>query len=210
MLIQKSNTNFQGGFLFPNMPKTSRPRLDNIAKRGKQIFDNFEKEGDVFLVIRDKYDKRVFGLIQKYDLKYKYFPEISTKSGLDSEQPEGLSKLLLNPPTPQKEKISEKKTNPQAYIFNILNSIKIRIDNPKVKEKSGMTIIDSPNSRVEVIISPISKESKYYVKVLPKISMPDFSARYYEVPQNGEPVSEFRGPNSIIQFSRLFKGTLEK
>ena len=43
------NTSFKGGFRIRNIGDANKAELNNLFKRGKQIFDNFENEGDVFI-----------------------------------------------------------------------------------------------------------------------------------------------------------------
>ena len=96
MNIQRtSNQNFCGGFRLRNVSdevKTKIPEL--INKRGKQVFNNFENTNDVFVVVRDKYDRIVAKFIKDNGISLEYYPQISTKSGLDTECPELLSELL--------------------------------------------------------------------------------------------------------------------
>ena len=41
MNIQSTNLNFQGGFRFKNMPIEAKSRIPEIAKRDKQVFENY-------------------------------------------------------------------------------------------------------------------------------------------------------------------------
>ena len=45
------NTNFTGGFRFPNMSIEAKDKLPELVKKKRQIFNDFENQGDVFLLL---------------------------------------------------------------------------------------------------------------------------------------------------------------
>ena len=54
------NTSFKGGFRIRNIGEANKAELNNLFKKRKQIFDNFENEGDVFITLRDEMDKKMY------------------------------------------------------------------------------------------------------------------------------------------------------
>ena len=92
-----SNQSFSGAFRVRKPSEDVVRNLSELIKgRGKQIFNNFENTGDVFIVTRDNYDRVVAKFVKDNNLPLEYYPKINTKSGLDSEEPQRLSELLKN------------------------------------------------------------------------------------------------------------------
>jgi len=89
-----TDTNFQGGFRFKQMPVVARKDLTEFITTKKQVFNDFEAIGDVFLVTRDKTNSKVAQFIRKHNLKFEFYPTINTKCGLDTEMPEKLTQLI--------------------------------------------------------------------------------------------------------------------
>ena len=90
-----SNNNFKGTFVLQPKTQQMRAAIPDIIKKGRQIFYNIKSEGDVVIVTKDKYDKKVKEFIARDNVPFAYYPEINTSSGLDSEVPSGLRALML-------------------------------------------------------------------------------------------------------------------
>ena len=86
--------NFKGTFVLNPQNVQVRKVIPDIIKKGRQIFYDIKNEGDVVIVTKDKYDKRVRDFIEEKNLEFSYYPEISTRSGLDDEIPSGLKTLI--------------------------------------------------------------------------------------------------------------------
>lgn len=89
-----SNANFRGAFLLKPQTPQVREAIPDIVKKGRQIFRDIKSDGDVVLVTKDKFDSRIGKFIETEGLQFEYYPEISTKSGLDDQKPLGLKNLL--------------------------------------------------------------------------------------------------------------------
>ena len=89
-----SNNNFKGTFVLQPKTQQMRAAIPDIIKKGRQIFYNIKSEGDVVIVTKDKYDKKVKEFIARDNVPFAYYPEINTSSGLDSEVPSGLRALM--------------------------------------------------------------------------------------------------------------------
>ena len=216
------NTNFTGGFRFPNMSIEAKDKLPELVKKKRQIFNDFENQGDVFFVVRDFQDKNVLEFIKDNNLKFEYYPQISTKSGLDTEKPEILSQLLQNM-KPQKvktleqakkiikSKISASKTvqTKDSNIETIFKALKLDIKNPKTTTSiSGCKIIEDPETGKKVWISPESKYGINYVLIEPKSL--DFNVERYAISKEGEVIAIYNSPDGINQFKKNFNATLAR
>lgn len=218
MHIQQTQTSFNGGFLFRNMPQEAKNKLPEITKKGKQIFDNFQTKGDVFLVLRDQYDKKALGFIKEHKLQFEYYPEISTRSGLDSEEPEGLIKLLgkykytpINSIRGTQKVLSNRRklnniesTSPE-YISKILRAL--CIDNPgssETKLVKGASIVDDKEFSRKIIISPPSKHNIHFVCVEPYSS--NAPSKRYAIDSDGNILARYSTPEGI----RMFQENLSK
>ena len=89
-----SSTNFQGGFRLQNLSPEVQAKVPNIVNKHRQIFNNFERQGDIFLSVRDGADFKVANFIKKHKIAFEYYPNINTKSKLDNERPWELTNLI--------------------------------------------------------------------------------------------------------------------
>lgn len=232
MQIQNSsNINFQGGFRFPNMKTTAKNQLPELFKKGKQIFYDFEKKGDVFLLTRPEKDYIVAKFISKHKLKFEYYPEISTTTrALDSEIHEPLTNMLneLKPKKITNEKEMMGSIKERHKSANLEKSIKIPAVSPerleadnRVLTKLGIDIPEAKHSMTDnvhtivskqsgekVLISASSKNGFKYVMYTPKsIEEP---VRRYAVTSDGMILAEFNTPTEIVQFKRNLNATIVK
>ena len=91
----QSNLNFSGSFRIPRGKFKAQHEIPQLFTQGRQIFYDIKEDGDMFIVLRDNYDRRVAKYIKENNVSgLEYYPEINTKSGLDDQKPEGLIVLL--------------------------------------------------------------------------------------------------------------------
>ena len=217
----KYNQSFSGGFRFHNVSSEMKTQISElITKRGKQVFLDFEKQGDVFLVTRDKLDGVVAGFITKNKLPFEYYPQISTKSGLDSQCPEILSELLkINNFAPiktvtQLKKVVHNKNKAQyienkssQYIENILKSLCVDNKHPIHTKKGVKIVVDNEFDR-KILISPPSKYNIHYVVVQP--NSPNKAMERYAIASDGIMLQAYKTPDSIKNFHKQFNSLLLK
>ena len=95
ILNNTSNTNFSGAFRIKRHYAKAKAEIPAMFTQGRQIFRDIKENGDMVVVLRDNYDKRVGQYIQEnYPIEIEYYPEINTKYGLDDEKQEELKKLI--------------------------------------------------------------------------------------------------------------------
>lgn len=218
-----SNNTFSGGFRFSDMPANSIEKLPELAKKGKQIFYDFEKKGDVFVVLRDKLDNRMKNFISSEDLKFEYYPTINCKSGLDSEKPDLLSALIKKVEKPistmkdltkilseknrVKQTFSEEKQ--PDYLKNILSAL--FMDTSLVinkTTKNGVKIIEDKEFARKILISPPSKHDIHFVLVQPE-SISKESSRY-AISSDGKILARYSSTEGLETFRKNFEKSLIK
>lgn len=221
MQINKTaQTSFQGGFRFPQMPTVARNELENFITTKKQIFDNFCRNGDVFLVTRDKTNFKVAEFIHKHNLNFEFYPTINTKCELDAEKPEGLVALLAKTKekpittktqlrkslTYQKKKEYLEVASPK-YTDKILNAIRIS-NKDSVEHIKGAIVVTDKEFQKKVYISPPSKLNIHYVRIQPS-SMDNIVERY-AIDSEGNILARYQTPNAILEFNKRFNNLLVK
>ena len=213
-----SNQNFTGTFIFTPKTKETREAIPNIIKKGRQIFHNIRTEGDVVIVTRDNYDKKVHEFITKAGLKFSYCPKISTKSGLDDEQPEKLKELLkihansirenctaLTEYIPAKKLNFEEQSN---YLKETLTTLRLNVDDAIVtQDKRGIySIVDKAHKRT--IKSSGFKNGIAYIYIQPD-SYSQSSYRFL-VGQNGKEIlKQYETPEETKLFNKKFISALD-
>ena len=219
MQIQNNNsTSFGYGYKFIRMPKAAKEDLPDIIKKGKTIYYGFEgKKSNVFLVTKDNFHDIVASFIKKYNLNYRFYPEVKSEMDFKIGHPEKLSEIIrdMNPSEinftdelkrriavrTAKQKIQEK--SPE-YTKNILNSLKIEPDLSTLQSKNGIKIIENVNKTERVLISPPDKNDIHYVKVQQLVSMTDCADKRYAMTSDGKIVKNYSDIDEILTFSKLF------
>lgn len=215
-----TQTNFQGGFKFPQMPIEARTELGNFITTHKQVFENFTRKGDVFLVTRDRTNFKVAEFIHNHNLRFEFYPSINTKCGLDTEKPEGLAELLstikeepITSKTQLKKNLTRQKLmerikdkSPQ-YIDNVLKALCIDNKHP-IKNYNGISIISDNEFQRNIFITPPSKLKIHYVKVEP-VSL-DKTVERYAIDTDGNILAKFQTPDAIKTFNERFNKLIIK
>ncbi len=213
-LSQTSNQNFEGAFrIKPNEIK-AKTEIPLLFTQGRQIFNDILETGDKFIVVRDKYDKRIGKYIQENGISgVEYYPEINTKSGLDDEIPEGLLKLIKDKTvkvitdineicrtsTARKKLVKPSKSNKE--VDKIANALRLNIENPQVTSTSSFTKVrdNEKNRTIEIIMQ---NKGTIYVHVKPDHLYED-STRCI-IDGQGNIIKKFETPDEIIKFMKKF------
>ena len=213
------NTSFKGGFRIRNIGD-NKAELNNLFKRGRQIFDNFENEGDVFITVRDEMDRKMYRFIKNKNLNFEYYMKINTHSGLDNEKPQELSRLIgvyKDPVVKTLEKLKEvinatdrnaidlfePKLCTTATSEKIIRKLRINFNPKNLSQKKKLMVYnDRPFDR-KVLISPENKFGDYYVVVMPNSK--NLSQERYLVSKKGDIINPYNTPDAIITFSKNFK-----
>lgn len=215
--------NFNGAFRIKPSDIKSQLEIPNLFTQGRQIFGDILEKGDMVIVLRDNYDKRIAKYICANNLKdIEYYPEINTKSGLDSEISEGLLKLINNGTTKVLTDINEickrcfahpkakrysKKPTVSKEIEKISNALRLNIEKPIVSTNSTSTIIRDENKKrtIEVIMQ---NKGNSYVYVRPDIPYMD-SIRCI-LDGKGSIMKRFETPNEMLNFNKRFRKLKEE
>ena len=99
-----NSINFKGAFLLHHPSTTVKKNILPALGKHRQVFNNFTPEGDVLYITRKGADKNVAEFLtnlietqktkKKAAQKFKYYPELSTKSGFDDGEPEEAKRIL--------------------------------------------------------------------------------------------------------------------
>ena len=221
ILKNTSNTNFSGAFRIERPYTKAKAEIPAMFTQGRQIFRDIKQKGDMVVVLRDNYDKKVGQYIQEnYPIEIEYYPEINTKSGLDDEKPEELKKLIKDKSTIVKRglknilaAISEQKVikKPKKYratkeVEKIANALRLNIENPQIySDKSLTRIRDEQKKRTIEIIATNPATSYVYVK---PDSLDSDSIKCI-INGKGQIVKTFETPNDICKFNKIFKNLKE-
>ena len=218
ILNNTSNTNFSGAFRIERPYTKAKAEIPAMFTQGRQIFRDIKQKGDMVVVLRDNYDKRVGQYIQEnYPIEIEYYPEINTKSGLDDEKPEELKKLIKDKSTIVKRglknilaAISEQKVikKPKKYraTKEIANALRLNIENPQISSNKSLTRIrDEQKKRTIEIIATNPATSYVYVK---PDSLDSDSIKCI-INGKGQIVKTFETPNDICKFNKIFKNLKE-
>ena len=221
ILNNTSNTNFSGAFRIERPYTKAKAEIPAMFTQGRQIFRDIKQKGDMVVVLRDNYDKKVGQYIQEnYPIEIEYYPEINTKSGLDDEKPEELKKLIEDKSTIVKKglknilaAISEQKVikKPKKYraakeVEKIANALRLNIENPQIASDKSLTHIrDEQKKRTIEIIATNPATSYVYVK---PDSLDSGSIKCI-INGKGQIVKTFETPNDICKFNKIFKNLKE-
>ncbi len=216
ILNNTSNTNFSGAFRIKRPYAKAKAEIPAMFTQGRQIFRDIKENGDMVIVLRDNYDKRVGQYIQEnYPIEIEYFPEINTKLGLDDEKPEELKKLIKDKSTTVKRglknilaAIAEQKIikKPKKYraakeVEKIANALRLNIENPQISSNKSLTRIrDEQKKRTIEIIATNPATSYVYVK---PDSLDSDSIKCI-INGKGQIVKTFETPKDISKFSKMF------
>ena len=61
----QSNLNFSGSFRIPSGKLKAQHEIPQLFTQGRQIFYDIKEDGDMFIVLRDNYDRRVAKYIKE-------------------------------------------------------------------------------------------------------------------------------------------------
>lgn len=189
-----NSINFKGAFwLHQPSARVKNNILPTLGKH-RQIFNNFTPEGDVLYITRNGADKNVAEFLtnlietqktkKKATLKFKYYPELSTKSGFDDKMPNEAKKIIAN----YKDKIVNtaaelnkifKFKNPfinisaskkENSIEKSLKALDIDASEYVIKRRNGFNEIYTKDKELVASISEPGKYGFRYARVEPKTS----------------------------------------
>jgi len=91
-----NSINFRGAFLVKQpTPKLKQGIKSVIKDKPQQIFKNFAGKGDELYVVENSIDKEVAEFLRTIsNIKFKYYPTLNTKSGLNVRKPEEAVNIL--------------------------------------------------------------------------------------------------------------------
>lgn len=218
MQIQNNySVNFNGGFRLKGLtPELKELTVTSIPKH-RQIFENFEKQNDMFILCRDISDYGVNKFARANNIELEYYPQINTKSGFDSEEPDILSKKLkrlmpvvsktqINKIISEKIRMHKVQKFADYSINNILSALCMEAEGKEISMVKGAHVIKDKEFARKVIISPLSNAKVHYVSVIPDSANEEI--KRYAFDTRGNIVSTYQTPDGIKTFNKAFNETL--
>lgn len=209
-----NNTNFTGTFILKPVDSGTKDAVKNIVNKGRQIFYNIKDEGDVVIVTRDKFDKKIRDFIESSNTKFIYYPEISTMSGLDDEIPSGLIRLLnvknnclirsLNLLNRFLQNSNTHLSKQCEYLHEAMNTLRLNVGNSKIRIDNNGTFIIRDNAKNRTIKSTGFRNGAAYVHIIPD-SIAQESKRFLIGKNGKEIIKEYNTPKEILDFYKTFK-----
>lgn len=209
-----STNNFKGAFVLQPKTQQIREAIPDIVKKGRQIFHDVRSEGDIVIVTKDKYDKKVKDFIAREKVAFAYYPEINTSSGLDSEVPSGLRVLMRmkNNCVIRSLSLLDKfltartlhLSTQSEYIQNAIHTMRLNTNGARVQiDDKGMFFVRD-EAKQRTINTSGFKNCMAYLHVKPDhIEYQD--SRRVLVGKNGqEIIKEFETPKDMNVFSKAF------
>ena len=205
---------FTGAFVFKPGNSKTKESISNIIQKGRQIFYNIKEEGDVVLVTKDKYDKRVRDFINSEKIGFTYYPEISTKSGLDDEIPEGLKRLIkiknncvIKSPTVLDRFLSEGNVHlsrQSEYLKEAMNTLRLNISGAKIEIDNNGLFIIKDKVKQRTIKTTGFQNGISYIYILPDSTAHE--SKRILLGKNGKDIiKEYNTPKEIKDFFKAFK-----
>lgn len=209
---------FNGTFLINykrTIPGIKEGFEKSIGNKKIQIFQNFQDDkNSVLYILKDSRDFNAAHFIDKNELKFKYYPNINTKSGFDNEKPEEVIEYIdKNKPT-LIEKLSELKdfialnrTKNRARVRksrlrSILNTFNVEIY--KKPTRNSMGIADITDGKTRALISPENKSGTTFVRITK-----NKRNEYYAVDKNGTILKEFTDGKGFLRFKQEFEQSVK-
>ena len=207
------NTNFKGTFIINTQNQAVKKAIPDIVKKGRQIFYNIKNDGDIVIVTQDKYDKRVNDFINTNKVKFEYYPEISTKSGLDDQVPSKLKKLLgiKNYCVITDHKMLDKffasgnihLSKQSEFLQEALNTLRLNIEKLKIEINNKGTFVIRDEAKQRRIKSSGFRGGTAYIAVIPDSYTQE--TKRFLVGKNGkEVIKEYNTPKEIFSFNKIF------
>ena len=214
MQITNDNIIFNGAFRLKPNAKQVQKDVPELFTQGKQVFSDILEKGDKVIVLRDQYDKRVGKYIKDNNITdIEYYPQINTKCGLDTEEPEKLINLIQMKTTKvitdlqemfetiAKQKRPKKPARSKNMLENISTALRLNIEHPLIVSTKNSTVIrDNTKKRTIEIISKVPETLYVYVK---PDSIGEASTRCI-INSKGQVVKTFETPEEIHKFFKNF------
>lgn len=213
-----NNTNFTGTFILKTKNAQAKEAIPNIIKKGRQIFHNIKYHDDIVIVTKDKYDYKVRDFIESSNIDFEYYPEISTKSGLDNQKPFGLQQLLFVKNNCAIDNIKTldtflKKHIPLSkqieYLHNTMETLRLNIELPEIKIDKNNLFVIRDEAKKRNIKSTGFNNGDSFIHVIPDSKLEE--TKKYRVVKNGKSLEkEYKTPDEIIYFLKMFKKAIDK
>lgn len=226
--INKSYTpSFKGAFLInykKALPETRKCLEELIGPHKRQIYDTFAgKDTQVMYILKDSKDFDVAHFIQKNELNFKYYPDVSTKLRFEPDRPQDVITYIKtqHPKSIQKpyelmeyiksyrENCKTQKDSHLSVADKIINALCYDKNAGKKEKLSNASIIfTDKNTGDRIVISPKSTLGTRYVCVTPKRDYEEIKRIAFD--EKGNILKTFSPPDGIKLFNQQFKNAIKQ
>ncbi len=215
-----NNINFHGAFLIKKTTPVMREEIEGVLGKHKQIFYDLNEKGDAFYILRShKKDKNVADILNGYKKSFAYYPELSTRSGFDDQEPENAKKIIKASKSPiirTKEKLDKfflrvfppKREKNLNYAEIVIKNTELNLEGYKLCPANGKTILRDKNNKIYAHISAPSKNGAIYVYIQPKTT-DDEPLRYMIDASDGVVMHKYVGIYGARTFVKNFNKAVE-
>ena len=175
--------NFKGAFLIEQPSKAVKKAI--MPKLGSQpkIFENFNNNGDILYVTGKSADKAVAQVLMRYKkTKFKYYPELDTKSGFSTKMHNGAMSILNSYKSKIITNISELKKlfkiqrvssgfstkKRDNTLEKSLEALNLNINDCKIKRLDGFNEIYTKDDELLALISEPGQYGWRYARLQPQ------------------------------------------
>ncbi len=162
--------NFTGSFLVMNPPKIAHSEIQNLAGKRKLVHEKFNNTSDVLYTIRKSKEYDVAKFLIENNLRFKYFPFINSKSGLDPFYPQRAVEAVNNSKVIfdknfwlKKLGLLPKYKKVDANISGTAQALNLDPNNIKIRTKDGVSMVYTKDNKQLFRTSPVNKDGINYV-----------------------------------------------
>lgn len=215
--------NFTGGFLLhkPTKRMWEKVYTEIVPKNKRVIINDLYEDGNVFFATKSIHDSNILKyLLTKRTLNLTYYPNISTKTRLDSYFPDEAVKTLDNELAISDKKEIRKHIKKEIinsadslralkyrwkendYIAQTYKALKITPENYKAKTKNHITTLYDQNGNIAARVSPNTQQGTNYAYIYPSLLSDKF--KMVVIDYNGEIIGSSSNIDLLAKFRKKF------
>lgn len=218
--------NFTGGFLLhkPTPKMWEKIYTDNLQNKKRTIINDLYEAGDVFFATRSGHDSNILKyLLNKRNLKFTFYPNVSTKNRFGRELPEEVIKQLDTETALTERKEIKKyikpepvvspakrllyKWKPEDYIAQTFKALKLNPENYTTITRKHVTLIKHNSGAVVAKVSPNTTNGINYVYEYPHPSNSTF--RMVIIDHNGNILDQTSKLEKMSEFNKHFAAAVK-
>ena len=178
-----TTVNFKGAFLIQKPSKAVKKAVGSKLGKQPKVFENFTNNGDILYVTEKSADKAIAQVLMRYKKTgFKYYPQLSTKSGFDTKFYNDAMNILSNYKSKIITNLSELKKVLKIHRTSLgfstkkrdntleksLETLNLNINDCKIKKLDGFNEIYAKDGELIALISEPGQYGWRYARVEPQ------------------------------------------